>query len=94
MVRLNIVNLLHIVNQRRCGLYPYIFDIFTFSEGKSATTFTDKGVQRDGIEFIVFYRFAFDIKFNNTLAQRFGAVIFKLDGFRYVQHTVFQIGSV
>ncbi|MFN2728770.1 class I SAM-dependent methyltransferase, partial [Salmonella enterica subsp. enterica serovar Typhimurium] len=28
VVRLNIVNLLHIVNQRRCGLYPFLDPMF------------------------------------------------------------------
>ncbi|WP_167659272.1 hypothetical protein, partial [Salmonella enterica] len=51
VIRNDIIDMFHIISNFLRGLQPFnAFDIFTFREVKSATAFTDKGIQCDGTE--------------------------------------------
>lgn len=93
VIRNDVIDMFHIISNCLRGLQPFnVFDIFTFREARSATAFIDKGVQRDGTECIVCDLFTFDIKFDNTLSQRFCAVVLEFGRFRHMQHAVLRSG--
>lgn len=95
VIRNDVIDIFHIISNCLRGLQLFnVFDIFTFREVKSATTFTDKGIQRGVTECIFCDLFTFDIKFDNTLSRRGCAVVFEFGRFRHMQYAVLRIGCV